>query len=240
MGKDVLKVAAGELGITESPANSNNVKYNTWFYGRAVRDTANTKYPWCMAFVQWCFDQAGCRLPHITASCSNLLSWYRTYQPERVVQDPKPRDIIIYNFGHTGIVESATAGTITAIEGNTSPGETGSQSNGGGVFRRTRGKKLVTAYIRPFNNYSFEEDDMTQEVFNEMFKSAMDSYRKDLRDNDCGSWSEEARQFAISSGLFAGSGTAPDGQPNFMWEDLLTREQAAQLFYRFAKQFGAV
>ena len=85
-----------------------------------------------------------------------------------------------------------------------------------------------------------KEDDMTQEVFNEMFKSAMDSYRKDLRDNDCGSWSEDARQFAISSGLFAGSGTAPDGQPNFMWEDLLTREQAAQLFYRFAKQFGAV
>ena len=195
MGKDVLKVAAGELGITESPANSNNVKYNTWFYGRAVRDTANTKYPWCMAFVQWCFDQAGCRLPHITASCSNLLSWYRTYQPERVVQDPKPRDIIIYNFGHTGIVESTTAGTVTAIEGNTSAGESGSQSNGGGVFRRVRSKSLVTAYIRPLNNY--EEDTMTgKEIYD-----ALNGY---LSKQPAPAWAreelEEAKKLGITDG----------------------------------------
>ena len=36
-----------------------------------------------------------------------------------------------------------------------------------------------------------------------------------------GQWSREAREYAISSGLFAGSGTTPDGQPNYMWEDLL-------------------
>ena len=42
----------------------------------------------------------------------------------------------------------------------------------------------------------------------------------------------------MSSGLFAGSGTAPDGQHNFMWEDLLTREQVAQLFFRFAQKNG--
>ena len=195
MGKDVLKVAAGELGITQSPANSNNVTYNTWFYGRAVRDTANTKYPWCMAFVQWCFDQAGCRLPHITASCSNLLSWYRTYQPERVVQDPKPWDIIIYNFGHTGIVESTTAGTVTAIEGNTSAGESGSQSNGGGVFRRVRSKSLVTAYIRPFNNY--EEDTMTgKEIYD-----ALNGY---LSKQPAPAWAreelEEAKKLGITDG----------------------------------------
>ena len=39
-------------------------------------------------------------------------------------------------------------------------------------------------------------------------------------------------------GLFAGSGTMDDGKPNMMWEDLLTREQAAQLFYRFSKILG--
>mgnify|MGYP006922429214 CR=1 FL=1 len=51
-----------------------------------------------------------------------------------------------------------------------------------------------------------------------------------------GQWSKEAREYAVSTGLFAGSGTTPDGQPNYMWEDLLTREQVAQLFYRFAQQ----
>ncbi len=160
MGRDVLKIAAGELGTTERPANSNNVKYNTWYYGREVRDTATTKYPWCMAFVQWCFDQAGRRLPYITASCSSLLGWYRKNQPERVVSVPRRGDIIIYNFGHTGIVESVAGSTITAIEGNTSAGEAGSQSNGGGVFRRKRSKTLVTAYIRPFDDLD-KEDIMT-------------------------------------------------------------------------------
>jgi len=88
------------------------------------------------------------------------------------------------------------------------------------------------------NNIQEDDDDMTQDKFNEMFKTAMSAYRQDLRDNDSGSWSKEAREYAVSSGLFAGSGTTPDGQPNFMWEDLLTREQCAQLFYRFAQQHG--
>lgn len=168
MAKDVLKVATGELGNTESPAGSNCVKYNTWFYGRVVRDTASTKYPWCMAFVQWCFAQAGRPLPHETASCNDLLSWYKRYCPERVVTVPQPRDIIIYNFGHTGIVESVAASTITAIEGNTSPGEAGSQSNGGGVFRRKRSKTLVTAYIRAFDDLDKEDDMDGKEIFDKL------------------------------------------------------------------------
>lgn len=79
---------------------------------------------------------------------------------------------------------------------------------------------------------------MDQSKFNEMFKTAMSEYRKELRDNDSGDWSEEARDWCVSVGLFAGNGTTVDGQPNMMWEDLLTREQAAQLFYRFAKNNG--
>lgn len=76
---------------------------------------------------------------------------------------------------------------------------------------------------------------MDQQKFNQMFRAAMDDYRKELRDNDSGQWSKEAREYAVASGLFAGSGTTPDGQPNYMWEDLLTREQVAQLFFRFAQ-----
>jgi len=143
----VLETARGELGTKESPANSNNVKYNTWFYGRAVSGAA---YPWCMAFVQWVYAQAGEKLPCLTASCSALLSWYQTNRPERVVKDPRPGDIVIYSFGHTGIVEDVgKGGAVTDIEGNTSPGAAGSQSNGGMVCRRTRAKSSVRAYIRP-------------------------------------------------------------------------------------------
>lgn len=150
----VLAIARAELGTKESPANSNRVKYNTWFYGR---DVSGAAYPWCMAFVQWCFDQVGIPLPLKTASCSALLSWYQKNRPESVRRTPQPGDIIIYDFGHTGIVENAGSETVTAIEGNTSPSAAGSQSNGGQVCRRTRKTTLVTAYIRP--DYK-EEDDM--------------------------------------------------------------------------------
>ncbi len=43
--KDILAIARKELGTKESPANSNNVKYNTWFYGHAVRDTEKAVCP---------------------------------------------------------------------------------------------------------------------------------------------------------------------------------------------------
>ena len=83
---------------------------------------------------------------------------------------PRPGDIIIYNFGHTGIVESVAGNTITATEGNTSAGEAGSQSNGGSVFRRKRSKTLVTAYIRPFDNLD-KEDIMTgKEIYDVLNK----------------------------------------------------------------------
>lgn len=150
----VLDILRKEIGVKESPANSNNVKYNTWYYGRTVSGSA---YPWCMVFVQWVFAQVGKKLPYLTASCSALLDWYRRNNPKSVVKTPQPGDIVIYNFGHTGIVESVGNGTITAIEGNTSPGTSGSQDNGGMVCRRTRKTSTVTAYIRP--DYE-EENDM--------------------------------------------------------------------------------
>ncbi len=83
-----------------------------------------------------------------------------------------------------------------------------------------------------------EKDNMTQEKFNQMFKTAMDAYRADLRDNDNSAWSQAAREFAVENGIITGAGTGPDGKPNFMWEDLMTREQAVQMLLRFAKLAG--
>ena len=75
-----------------------------------------------------------------------------------------------------------------------------------------------------------EDDDMTQEKFNEMLKAGMAAYRTELQDNDCGTWSEEDRQWAIDAGLIKGSST--EGDPNYMWADFLTREQAIALLHR--------
>ncbi len=48
----LVATALAEVGTKEVPSGSNKVKYNTWFYGRAVSGSA---YPWCMTFVEWCF-----------------------------------------------------------------------------------------------------------------------------------------------------------------------------------------
>lgn len=66
----LLALAMSEVGITEYPSNSNNVKYNTWFYGHSV---SGPKYPWCAAFVSWLFNQleGGSTLPYPTLKMGN-------------------------------------------------------------------------------------------------------------------------------------------------------------------------
>lgn len=83
-----------------------------------------------------------------------------------------------------------------------------------------------------------EDDDMTEVQVKEICKQVMVDSRKELQDNDCGTWSKDARDWATSIGLITGGGTLPDGQPNYMWADTLTREQAAALFFRFAQMMG--
>lgn len=85
------------------------------------------------------------------------------------------------------------------------------------------------------NSIETEGDDMTENQVKEICRQVMAESRKTLQDNDCGDWSKEAREWAISSGLIAGGGKLPDGTDNYMWADMLTREQMAVLLYRFAK-----
>lgn len=187
MDNKALEAARGQLGTRESPAGSNRTPYGQWYGWNGV--------PWCMIFVQWCFDRAGKPLPYRTASCSALLRWYREHQPERVVSDPRAGDIVIYRFGHTGIVEQAEGNAVTAIEGNTSPGEAGSQSNGGGVFRRIRTRDVAAAYIRPFDG---EEEAMSgKEIY-----EALNSY---LRTQPVPDWAEKEWREAVERGITDGS-----------------------------------
>lgn len=225
-----VAAAAGELGNTESPAGSNRTKYGKWF--------GLDGYPWCMMFVQWCAGQAGVELPKRTASCGDLM---RAAQLAGcwITKDLRPGDVVIYDFpggaatDHCGIVEAALPGYgVRAIEGNTSV--SGSQSNGGMVCRKERPNQYIAGAVRP--RLDTEEDDMDKERFKELWQEI----RQDLQDNDAGGWSEQARNWAVQTGLIQGSGSLPDGAPNYMWEDLLTREQMAVLLYRFAVMAGMV
>ena len=221
----LLTIAAGELGTVESPAGSNRTKYGKW-YGLDGE-------PWCMMFVQWCCHRAGVKLPARTASCGGLMRVAKQFGGW-VTKDLQPGDVVIYDFpggadtDHCGIVEQVTASGIVAIEGNTS--EAGSQSNGGMVCRKKRPWKYIVGAVRPV----FEEEAMDVKQFTELWREM----RKNLQDNDSGKYSQEARAWAVGSGLICGSGTLPDGTPNYMWEDVLTREQLATVLFRFAQKAG--
>ena len=184
---DVLNIAVGQLGTTESPAGSNRTKYGKWM--------GLDGQPWCMSFVQWCFHQAGTPLPHKTGSCSALLNWYQKNRPDCVVKDPQPGDIAIFTFGHTGIVERALPGSVMCIEGTTSPGQSRSQDNGGGVYRRQRNLALVRAFIRPFPK---KEDIMTgKEIYD-----ALSDY---LSRQPVPNWAKAELEEAVKMGITDGS-----------------------------------
>ena len=226
---DLLNIARAEIGVVESPAGSNRVKYNTWYYGKEVSGSA---YPWCMVFVQWVFNQAGKRLSPVTASCGQFINGnagkilYSGYQPG---------DIVFFDFDstpdadHVGIVESVTGGKLVTIEGNTSRT---SQDNGGAVMRRDDHGQYVICGFRP----DYEPEEKEEETVD--FAEEFGKYRKELQDNDAGEWSREAREWAVNAGLVQGGGTLPDGTPNYMWGDFLTREQMAVLLKRFAEMMG--
>lgn len=80
------------------------------------------------------------------------------------------------------------------------------------------------------------EDDFMADV--NKFKEAWLEYRKTLQDNEAGAYSQDARNWATSSGLIAGNGTEINGEPNCMWQDMLTREQFVTVLYRFAQMMG--
>lgn len=79
-----------------------------------------------------------------------------------------------------------------------------------------------------------EDDYMDVKRFEELFLEM----RKGLQDNDAGTYSNEARNWATSSGLIAGNGTEINGEPNCMWQDFLTREQFVTVLYRFAQMMS--
>lgn len=150
--KNIIDRAKAELGVCENPPNSNNVKYNTWYYGHEV---SGASYPWCATFISWIFkpEQGLCKK---TASCLEMLEWFE--KRGQLVKEPQAGDIVFFKYptnnrrtNHVGLVVSVHDKVINTIEGNTSNATNGSQDNGGMVAQRNRYKNIV-AYARPKYN----------------------------------------------------------------------------------------
>ena len=200
----VIETARGELGVTEYPPGSNRTKYGQAFGWDGV--------PWCVIFLWWCFREAGEAAAFFggakTASCGTLLRWYQGQGQTVPVSKVKAGDIVILNFAgtqdtqHCGLVIAVDGIYITTIEGNTS--ESGSQSNGGQVCRKTRYPSQIVGVCRPM----YKEEPMPKS-----------DYEKH--------WARKDIDWCIDRGLLTGY---PDG--TFQPDRPVTRAEMAVIIRR--------
>lgn len=207
MRDKILDIARGEIGTREFPPGSNNVKYNTAYYGGEV---SGRKYPWCCVFIWWLFREAGA--PKLffngkkTAYCPALFDYHRRQgQAFGVAGHYEPGDIIFFNFNggsspqHVGICESWDGRYITTIDGNTG---TGSEADGGAVMRRKRASHYIVGAYRP----KYEVCDMKESEIRYIVKDEIRKYMDELsgkRPNQ--SWQADGIRAAMSAGISDGS-----------------------------------
>lgn len=257
----VTSTAKTEVGYLEKVSNSHlddktaNAGHGNWTkYARDLDELGayNGKkngFSWCDTFADWCFVTAygfdtamkmtfqpkggygaGC-----TASSNYYKAAGRFYE-----KNPQVGDQIFFKNAkgvvcHTGIVTKVDDTRVYTIEGNTSS-SSGVVANGGAVREKSYllSHKLIYGYGRPDYSLVQEDEDMDAIRFSELFAEM----RKEMQDNDCSSYSEEARAWAVSNGLIVGNGVTDDGDPNYMWKDFLSREQMMTILHRFAKLMG--
>lgn len=259
----LIATARAEVGYLEKASNSQldsktgNAGYNNFTkYARdldrlGVYNGPKNGYAWCDVFADWCFIQTfgldlamqlTCQpMGGYGAGCTESARYYR--QRGRVFKTgPQPGDQIFFTSDggstmyHTGIVVAVGGGRVTTVEGNTSSAA-GVVANGGAVREKSYSINYnqIGGYGRP--DYSIvpeEDDDMDVNRFHELWLEM----REQLQDNDSSNYSAQAREWAIANDIIEGSGTLPDGTPNYMWEDVPTREQLITVLYRFAQMMG--
>lgn len=137
---DIISIAEHHVGYKESPGNDNI--FGKWY---GMNNVA-----WCAIFVSFVYDKSGLPLGKIDSPkgfhyCPSAYNFWK--RNNSVTLEPKAGDIVLFDFNkdkkmdHVGIfigwVDSSKK-EFWSIEGNTSSGNAGSQSNGDGVYKRKR------------------------------------------------------------------------------------------------------
>lgn len=156
----VLSIASAEIGYSRWNDPEAGTKYGRYYANQLGKGAyfATSGVPYCAMFVTWVFDRAG-----ILSAIPGGAFAYVPYginaarNAGRLISKTSAQagDIICFDWDgdgvadHVGIVEANRGSYVQTIEGNTSSGAGGSQSNGGGVYRRARAWSDVCAAIRP-------------------------------------------------------------------------------------------
>jgi hypothetical protein len=135
--EQIVATAQAEVGYIET--GNNHTKYQ------------KIDQPWCGAFVNWVYSKNSIKIPDCisTVAGANAFLKAKAWQSAETAT-PKVGDLAFFDFpgdgvdriSHIGIVIKDNAdGTVTTIEGNTSPDKKGDQRNGGEVCVKIRAYK---------------------------------------------------------------------------------------------------
>lgn len=171
--KEIIDKALSYIGTEENPPYSNNVIFNTDYYGHPV---SGAEYSWCCTFVWDIFRMCGASDLFYggrkTAYCPAVLSWGR--QEGLIVSEGRMGDLILFDWDNTNvndadhigfIVERNPDGSYITVEGNTS---LTNNSNGGEVMERRR-STCIRAIIRP----KYDEEPNPEKTIEELAREVL-------------------------------------------------------------------
>ena len=118
--EDIIALAKTQLGVSENPPGSNNVIYNTEYYG------APSDLPWCVVFIWWLFKELGASDLFCGGQKTAWCDFVRDYAIQHgqwVTDNYKPGDLVLFNWDggsldHIGLAISVNGNSVTTIEGN--------------------------------------------------------------------------------------------------------------------------
>lgn len=115
-GEKVAKAALGEVGTSEHPPGSNSgTKIRAY---QMSTDLGGTGWPWCGAFVSWCYKMAHCSDDGLT-SASTAVTYERAQAKSAIIKTPRVGAMICWPGTHIGIiVENLGNGLVRTVEGN--------------------------------------------------------------------------------------------------------------------------
>lgn len=188
-----LQICEREVGQSDNPAGSNNIKYNTWYYGTSVESFDGDRYNWDTTFVQWCFNEAGYSLEFKTGNAKNLLTQYKRNMPDKIVDKPDRGDIAIINDKNTrrvvaGIIYNASSGSIGVYQGDSH----------NKVEKVTYDTSRVAGYIRPVDwsaIAAYPEEGDIRSLFNYLRSMGFDA---ESAAGILGNWSHESGNTPMS------------------------------------------
>lgn len=168
----VLQIASSYLGYNMWNDPLPGSQFGRWYkktFGISWADGDDVAY--CNIFTSHCLARAGVKEPHPGHFAYTVYCQAQYAQAGRLIspQAAKPGDLVFFDWepgtgiDHVGLCElNLGERGLQCIEGNTSGTWAGSQSHGGGVYRRVRNWTYIHSVARPF--YSYKKDPVKQTV----------------------------------------------------------------------------